>query len=87
MFLIDPSSVRCHCEDFAFKNQYHCHILTGNFKVVSNNKLCKIFSKNLKFREPHKFDFNQGIIGMINGIDNGIVPWCWKNDYTTAVEN
>ena len=79
--------VRCHCGDSAFKDQDHCHILTGSFKVVSNNKLCKMFSKNLKFRGPHKFDFKKDVKGMINGIDNGIVAWCWKKGCATAMKS
>ena len=50
-FLIDPYSVPCHCEDSPFKDQDHGHILTGNLKTVSDNKLRKIFSKGPRYRE------------------------------------
>lgn len=46
-----------------------------------------MFSKNLKFRGPHKFDFKKDVKGMINGINNGIVAWCWKKGCATAMKN
>ena len=45
-------------------NNERRHILTGNLKIIKNNKLRKLFSKGPKFREPQEIDFDaaKGIV-------------------------
>ena len=45
-------------------NNERGHILTGNLKIIKNNKLRKLFSKGPKFREPQEIDFDaaKGIV-------------------------
>ena len=48
------------------------HVLTGNLKIIQNNKLRKIFSKGPKFREPKKIDWEKARVTIHSGIETFI---------------
>ena len=62
----DNNIIPCHCARYGhtFLNNERGHILTGNLKIIKNNKLRKLFSKGPKFREPQEIDFDaaKGIV-------------------------
>ena len=53
-FVNNKDTIRCCCHEFdqSFTNDHHGHIVTGDLRIVKNNKLRKIISKGPKFREP-----------------------------------
>ena len=53
-----------------FLNKERGHILTGNLKIIKNNKLRKLFSKGPKFREPQEIDFDAA--GIVTEIETFI---------------
>ena len=52
-FVNDSNSIECHCKDFdsSFINNDHGHILTGDLRIISNDKLRKLLFKGPKHRE------------------------------------
>ena len=76
----DLNSLPCDCQNSPFKDSHHGHIITGDLRIVSNNKLRKILCKGPKFRENTHVDFNKAKKDITNGIDNCIASWCKKKD-------
>lgn len=50
-FLADPTILPCKCSNFPFIDNHHGH-MTGNLKVIGDNRLRKLLSKGPKYREP-----------------------------------
>ena len=48
----------CSCSDSPFIDNHHQHVLTGDLRIVNNNKLRKLFMKGPNFREPKQINFN-----------------------------
>ena len=53
-FKEDNETIKCNCQKYSvdFVNPESHHVLTGNLKIVKNNKLGKLLSKGPKYREP-----------------------------------
>ena len=49
----------CNCNGSSFVDSDHGHIITGDLRIVENNKLRKLFVKGPKYREPSKLDFSK----------------------------
>ena len=49
----------CECSNSPFINSHHKHILTGDLRIVKNNKLRKLFMKGPNFREPKPLNFEK----------------------------
>ena len=47
-YLNDKSILPCHCSNSPFVDPHHQHIVSGNLKIVTNNKLRKLLSKGPK---------------------------------------
>ena len=58
----DVSFVRnlpsCECEHSEFCDPHHKHIVTGDLRVVSNQKLRKLLTKGPNYREPKMLNYN-----------------------------
>ena len=70
----DNNIIPCHCSqyDHTFLNNEQGHILTGNLKIITNNKLRKLVSKGPKFREPQEIDLDVAKDIVTEGIDTFI---------------
>ena len=55
----DLSTYPCFCNGSSFVDKDHGHIVTGDLRIVQNNKLRKIFVKGPKYREPSLIDFEK----------------------------
>ena len=53
-----------------FKDKDHGHIITGDLRIVTNNKLRKIISKGPKYRLPMSIKWDQAKTSLINSINN-----------------
>ena len=42
------------CKNSNFTNQHHGHILTGDLRIIENDKLRKVISKGPNYKEPKK---------------------------------
>ena len=49
----------CSCSDSPFIDDHHKHVLTGDLRIVKNDKLRKLFMKGPNFREPKPINFNK----------------------------
>ena len=67
-FLDDNSTFSCECTGCSFVNKYHNHIITGNLKVITNNKLWKLFTKATKYRKNKTADYEKAKKSIITGI-------------------
>ena len=48
LFLTNPDSLPCKCNNSPFVDRYHKHIVTGNLRIIKNNDLRKLFIKGLE---------------------------------------
>ncbi len=48
----------CDCEESIFKDQHHGHVITGDLKIIQNDKLRKLISKGPNFREKNSINFS-----------------------------
>ena len=78
-FVNDPTTLPCNCENSPFKDDYHDHIITGDLRIIENNKLRKLMTKGPKFRENKDLDFDTARSKIIEGIDSCISTYCTKN--------
>ena len=60
----------CHLSDFC--ETAHGHIVTGDLRIVQNNKLRKLISKGPKFREPRFLNLNKCLNAVCSGLDEFI---------------
>ena len=74
-FLADPSILPCPCADSPFKDSHHGHIITGDLKIVQNNKLRKLLVKGPKFRESERICWNKAKTSITIGITESIKKW------------
>ena len=58
-FLKDPNILPCNCESSSFTDIHHKHIVTGDLRIISNNRLRKIFSKGPKYRVNRNIDLDK----------------------------
>jgi len=51
------SSGACNCGDSEFRDKHHGHIITGDLRLIKNNKLRTLLSKGPNFREPNTINY------------------------------
>ena len=83
--LCNPNSLPCPCANSPFLDKDHGHVLTGNLRIVNNNKLRKILSKGPKFRETRELNFCKARESIVTGINDCITKWSTKNNTNKAV--
>jgi len=60
----------CECQKHSeFIDKHHGHVITGNLKIIKNNKLRKLISKGPNFREPRSINWNRCKTEIFNGLD------------------
>ena len=50
LFLTNPDSLPCKCNNSPFADRHHKHIVTGDLRIIRNNVLRKLFIKGPKYR-------------------------------------
>ena len=58
-FMKNETTIPCVCNNSTFVNSDHQHIITGDLRIIKNNKLRKLFTKGPKFREPVTIDLQK----------------------------
>ena len=61
-FFVDSTSgapYPCSCSESEFCDPHHKHIVTGNLRVVENQKLRKLLTKGPNYREPITINFGK----------------------------
>ena len=49
----------CDCENSQFNDEHHKHIVTGDLRIIQNNKLRKLISKGPNYREPRFLNYEK----------------------------
>ena len=68
----------CDCNDSPFKDPNHGHIVTGDLRIVQNNKLRKLLCKGPKYREPVPINWEKCRSEIKNGISTFYNNYCNK---------
>ena len=56
--LENMNNLPCNCTTSPFTDANHGHIVTGDIRIVQNNKLRKLLCKGTKYREPVSINFS-----------------------------
>ena len=76
----------CYCENRPFNNSYNGHIIAGDLRIIKDNKLKNVFAtKDPKYREPRKTDFDQSRQNIVNGSEACISTWNPKHGMSGAI--
>ena len=86
-FLNDNTILPCNCAGSEFIDDYHQHILTGNLKIIKNDKLRLLFRKGPKFRETKPINWDKARTNILVGINKCISDWCSKHGHHENVFN
>ena len=78
------SNFPCECTGNSFVGKDHNHIITGNLKIITDNKLHKFFSKCPAYREIRAADCEKAEEIKIAGIKFCIQYWHNKHGVTTS---
>ena len=62
----------CNCQNSAFVDKDHGHIVTGDLRIIKNRHLRKLISKGPNYREPRNLNWNKCREVIKNGLDSYI---------------
>ena len=79
LFLTNPDSLPCKCNNSPFTDRHHKHIVTGDLRIIRNNALRKLFIKGPKYREVRPINLEKAKRCLLIGLDNCILSWCYTN--------
>ena len=79
LFLTNPDSLPCKCNNSPFADRHHKHIVTGDLQIIKNNILRKLFIKGPKYRKVRHINLEKTKLCILEGLDNFISSWCYKN--------
>ena len=66
------NSEPCNCAHSKFCDPDHKHVITGDLRLVENEKLRKLLSKGPNFREPKSLNFHKASVEIMTSINNCI---------------
>ena len=87
----------CDCSSSTFKDPVHNHIVTGDLRIINNNKLRKLLSKGPNFRENKFINYDRCLTSVETALDtlieNLIAKYnlteesfqAWKNEIISNV--
>ena len=79
LFLTNPDSLPCKCNNSPFVDKYDKDIVTGDLRIVKNNALRKLFIKGTKYREVKPINQEKAKRCILEGLHNCISSCCYKN--------
>ena len=53
------NSESCNCSESSFCDPHHNHVITGDLRIIENQKLRKLLAKGPNYREPRTLNFNK----------------------------
>ena len=83
--LEDDTYFPCSCHGSEFKDNFHNHIITGDLRIVGNDKLRQLLSKGPKYREPIAINFADAKTAIITGMKECVSKWCVKHAYDPII--
>ena len=76
----------CDCESSEFCDPHHGHILTGDLRVIGNQKLRKLVARGPNFREPKTINWGHCKTEITSGLDSYITKGCADNQNIKPVD-
>ena len=89
----------CECSSSPFCDPHHKHIVTGDLRIIENQKLRKLFSKGPNYREAKPFNLKKCKDAIISSLDetilklaeryklNVVVFMNWKNTILSKINS
>ena len=71
----------CDCSQSEFCNPDHQHIITGDLRIIENNKLRKLLTKGPNYREPRSLNFGKAEVNIKSAIISLIDKICLNPKY------
>ena len=71
LFLTNPDSLPCKCNNVPFADRHYKHIVIGDLRIIRNNVLRKLFIKGSKYREVRPSNLEKAKCCIL-GLDNCI---------------
>ena len=62
----------CDCSSSQFSDAFHKHVVTGDLRIVENQKLRKLLAKGANYREPRNINFRKARSEILTGIEGCI---------------
>ena len=72
------NNLPCNCIRSPFTDPNRGHIVTGDIRIVQDNKLRKLLCKGPKYREPVSIDFSNCKTEIKNSLSKFSSNWCNK---------
>ena len=72
------NNLSCNCTTSPFTDTNHGHIVSGDIRIVQNNKLRKLLCKGPKYREPVSINFSNCKTEIKNSLTKFSSDWCNK---------
>ena len=80
----NPEMFPCNCQSSKFKNNDHNHVISGDIRIIKNNKLRKLISKGPKYREPLKIEWKSVRDSILISLDECVENWSVKSKINKA---
>ena len=74
------NNLHCNCTTSSFTDANHGHIVSGDIRIVQNNKLRKLLCKGPKYREPVSINFSNFKTEIKNSLTKSSSDWCNKKE-------
>ena len=84
-FLQDPTSLPCSCSDSPFVDKHHGHIVSGDLRLIENNRLRKLFAKGPKYRERKLVNWKLSEEKLTHAVKEYAKSWCDKQKMSIQV--
>lgn len=84
-FLQDNTSLPCSCARSPFRDKHHGHVISGDLRIVTNNKLRKLLSKGPKFRESKNVDLDVAQTAVLEGISKFRDDWSERHKFSKEI--
>ena len=69
------------CSKISIIDQHHKHILAGNLRIIRDNNLKKLSSKEPEYGENKTFSFGKIKLDIFAALNGSIETWCTKRGY------
>ena len=71
-FIQNETIIPCNCQNSQFKDPDHGHIITGDLRIVHNNKLRKLITKGPKYRQPSTISWDKAKSSIVDGLNETV---------------